>query len=72
MAVFDFFDDIVCITLQDRPDRKKHAQEVFEKLHIPVRFYSAKRHPNGGVYGCFASHIDVVRECYAKGGARSC
>lgn len=65
--MYEFFDDIVCINLDISTERKKHAQHYFDKLGIPARFFTAKKHPKGGMYGCFDSHIQVVKEAYDKG-----
>lgn len=61
------FGDIVCINLETVPERRKYAQDVFHRLGIPARFFTAKRHPQGGRYGCFDSHIQVVRRAYDAG-----
>jgi hypothetical protein len=66
-SVYSFFDDIVCINMINRPDRREYASGVFEKYKIPARFYGASRHPKGGMYGCFDSHIQVVKEAYESG-----
>ena len=67
MSLYDYFEDIVCINLDISTDRRKHAQYFFEKLGIPGRFFTVKKHTNGGMYGCFDSHIQVVLEAYKKG-----
>jgi GR25 family glycosyltransferase involved in LPS biosynthesis len=67
VSVYDFFDDIVCINLDISHDRKKHAQHYFDKLGIPGRFFTATKHPKGGMYGCFDSHIQILQEAYDKG-----
>lgn len=65
--IYSYFDDIVCITLENTVDRKEQCDYYFKKLGIPVRFFIAKKHPNGGMYGCFDSHIKVIKEAYYKG-----
>jgi len=65
--LYDFFDDIVCINLESRKDRHKYAQNIFNKLNIPARFYIVKKHSKGGMYGCFESHINVIKEAYNNG-----
>jgi GR25 family glycosyltransferase involved in LPS biosynthesis len=64
--IYDFFDDIVCINLDISQDRRKHAQHYFDKLGIPGRFFTATKHPKGGMYGCFDSHIQILQEAYDK------
>lgn len=61
------FDKIVCINLVDRPDKKAYAKSVFSKLKIPVEFFNAERMPQGGRYGCFHSHMSIIRDAYNKG-----
>lgn len=67
MAIYDFFDDIVCINLDISKDRRRHAEHFFEKLQIPARFFVAQKHRLGGMYGCFDSHIQIIQEAYDKG-----
>lgn len=62
-----FFDDIVCVTLKTSYDRHRSAEGVFNSLGIPARFHEADRSPNGGRYGCFDSHVAVIRQAYDKG-----
>lgn len=67
MSVYDYFEDIVCINLDISTDRRKHAEYYFDKLNIPARFFTAKKHPLGGMYGCFDSHIQVLKDAYDRG-----
>jgi len=62
-----FFDDIRCINLYTREDRYHQVNEIFQTFNIPVRFYQTHKHPNGGIQGCFESHIEIIREDYDKG-----
>jgi GR25 family glycosyltransferase involved in LPS biosynthesis len=64
---YNFFDDIVCINLEHREDRKRISQNIFKKLNINCRFHTVKKHPKGGMYGCFDSHIQVIQDAYNKG-----
>lgn len=64
--IYDFFDDVVCINLDISVDRKEHSQMFFDKFNIPARFYTAKKHPNGGMYGCFESHIEILKDAFAR------
>jgi GR25 family glycosyltransferase involved in LPS biosynthesis len=64
---YTFFDDVVCINLKERTDRYQWVSSVFEQLNIPVRFVFVERSPKGGMYGCFESHIDIIKHCYEKG-----
>lgn len=63
---YNFFNDIVCINLEHREDRKRISQNIFEKLNVNCRFHTVKKHPNGGMYGCFESHIQVIQDAYNK------
>jgi GR25 family glycosyltransferase involved in LPS biosynthesis len=65
--IYSFFGDIVCINLKHRADRKEHSQQIFRELNISPHYYTAIKHSNGGMYGCFESHIDVVKYAYKKG-----
>lgn len=62
--VYNFFDRIVCINLIHRTDKKQRATKIFNKLHIPITFFSAQQQPQGGRYGCFHSHISVIKKAY--------
>lgn len=67
MTPYNFFGDIICINLDTRKDRRAYAESVFKRLSIPARFYTAKKHPKGGVHGCFDSHIQIVLDAYHTG-----
>jgi len=64
---WSFFDDIKCINLYSRPDRYQEVSNVFQQYKIPGRFYRTHKHPMGGRYGCFESHLNIIREAYDKG-----
>lgn len=64
---YAYFDDIVCITLKHREDRREHMNAVTTALSIPLRYQMVERHEKGGMYGCFASHVEVITDCYHKG-----
>lgn len=64
---FSFFDDIVCISLDIAPERRKHAQYYFNNLNIPAKFHIVKKHAKGGMYGCFDSHIQILKDAYDRG-----
>ena len=61
------FDSIRCINLRTRPDRLEQASSVFDKLGIPIEWFVTDKHPNGGIQGCFESHISCIRESYLRG-----
>lgn len=58
-------DDVVCINLKERPDRKQHMMAQLDG--IDFHFYHPTRHPNGGMHGCFESHINVISKAYSEG-----
>lgn len=64
--IFDFFDMIVCISLKNNIQRQQLVNKVFTNLGIQhkVKFYLATKSENGGMYGCFDSHIKVIDFAY--------
>lgn len=62
--LYHFFDNIVCINLDISVERKKHAKYYFDKLNIPATFLSVSKHEKGGIYGCFDSHIKIIKHAY--------
>lgn len=66
-SVWKNFDSIVCICLASRNDRYIEEKKIFDDLGIPVIFYRPEKHVNGGVQGCFESHIKIITDCYNKG-----
>ena len=65
--IWTFFDSIRCINLRSRKDRFELANTVFTTYSIPVTWFITDRHPNGGIQGCFESHLSCIRESYLKG-----
>ena len=61
---------IRCVNLKSRKDRKRDSQKIFNEYDIPVNYYTAIKHPNGGEQGCFESHINMIREAYYAGAER--
>ncbi len=66
-----FFDNIRCINLITRNDRYEESKKFFDYYNIPVNYYRTSRHPNGGIQGCFESHISILKEAY-RDGAKTC
>jgi len=65
---YEFFDKIYCINLKSRKDRYNLATQTFNKLNIHnVEFYITDKSPQGGEYGCFESHINVIKKAYYAG-----
>jgi GR25 family glycosyltransferase involved in LPS biosynthesis len=67
MTVYNYFDRIICVNLVHRKDKRNRVSKVFDKLQIPVQFYIAQSHPEGGRYGCFHSHMHVIQKAYKDG-----
>jgi GR25 family glycosyltransferase involved in LPS biosynthesis len=68
MSVYNAFDRVICINLSSRQDKKQSVSKVFKSLNIPVQFYTAQPQPlKGGRYGCFHSHISVIKKAYDDG-----
>ncbi len=57
MEEFDF----VCISLENRSDRRDRSRELFKRLGIldRIQWWIVKKHPQGGMYGCFESHWSI-------------
>lgn len=64
--MWEYFDQIYCINLKERKDRYESSSALFKKLRIPVKYFSAERHPNGGEQGCFDSHTRICQEAKKK------
>lgn len=62
--IYTYFDDIICINLETRLDRREYVSNIFNKLSIPVRFYNVQKNSKGSIYGCFESHINIIKEAY--------
>ena len=67
ISAYSKLDRIICINLDDRTDKKNRVLQVFRALNIPVDFVTVQRHPQGGRYGCFHSHIRVIQQAYNDG-----
>ena len=61
---FDNFDKIICITLIDNKERHENVIKYSKELNIPIELYKVQKHPKGGRYGCFNSHIEVIKMAY--------
>lgn len=60
---WDFFDTIYCITLRERPDRRRRAQRQFAAVGLAdrVQYVIAERHPHDREQGIFESHLRCLR-----------
>lgn len=63
---WSFFDAIRCINLEEHTDRLEQVQQIFHAYQIPVRMFTAQRHPQGGEAGCFDSHVQLAIDAYEK------
>lgn len=65
---YTFFDGIFCISLKHRSDRHESVSRVFERIGITnmVKLHLVEKSPLGGMYGCFESHIQVIKSCYEQ------
>lgn len=48
-----------CMTLDSRQDRRLKVYSEFQRLDIPIEWWIVKRHPEGGNYGCFETHVNI-------------
>ena len=65
MNKYNFFDKIYCINLKYRKDRYNSSLNTFKKLKINnIKYFIANKHPKGGRYGCFDSHIKIIYNAY--------
>jgi len=58
---------VYCINLKERTDRKESAQNQFKQINIEpnnVIFLDFFKHKNGGLYGCYDSHMKVWNDFY--------
>jgi len=67
MSFWKFFDGIFCINLISRNDRYVSSKKIFQDLRINPTYFRPKKHPNGGLQGCFESHIHLIKTAYDKG-----
>jgi hypothetical protein len=66
---WDFFDNIYCISLVERPDRKASAEAEFSSVGVlpKVEFICARRHGENSEQGIFESHIRCIQAGLAAG-----
>ena len=66
--MYNYFDSVVCISLDESTERRRQCVRNFEQLGIDdYSFYRTQRHKEGGRFGCFMSHINVIKTAYDKG-----
>jgi hypothetical protein len=52
-----------CISLNSREDRRDKIKSEFSRLDIPIQWWIVERHPEGGNYGCFETHVNIWEKC---------
>ena len=59
-------DGYYCINLFERNDRMIDAKKVFDKYHLPVKFYHVHKDQVSAKRGCFNSHLAIIKEAAKK------
>jgi len=62
----DFINEIYCISIDKSIKRREHFKSKIPP-NIPYKFVIVKKHKKGGVYGCFDSHIKIIKDVYNRG-----
>ena len=57
--MYDFFDDIVILSLKEQTDRHEHISKIMNDLNIKFQFYFAERMSNPK-YGSLDSHSNII------------
>lgn len=67
--VWDFFDRIYCISLEERTDRRQAAANSFAKVGLTgkVEFVLVKPHPSNRERGMYESHMTCLRKGLESG-----
>lgn len=53
-----------CVNLFERKDRYEKMVKNFNENGLDVKFIRNFKHSNGGIYGCFDSHIQCIKDAY--------
>lgn len=63
-ADWSFFDQIYCISLHDRQDRRHRARLAFHQVGLAerVQFVLVKPHPTNSEQGIYESHLQCIRQ----------
>ena len=56
-----------CLTLRETPERTEAAKTQFTALGLTVEFFIADKHPQGGRYGCWDSHVRIWKLAQERG-----
>jgi len=70
--VWDFFDRIYCISVEEREDRRRSAAAAFSRVGLngKVEFVVVKRHPFDVEQGMYESHMTCLRRGLEAGAER--
>lgn len=62
-----------CISLKENKKERALCRKEFDKYNLNVDFHIVERSPKGGMYGCFESHINVLKKGinYFKGNEKN-
>lgn len=59
-------EEIFCISLKQTKERREHFKTNYP-LNIPYKYLIVEKDKRGGVYGCFNSHIKIIKDVYKRG-----
>jgi GR25 family glycosyltransferase involved in LPS biosynthesis len=68
-GVWDFFDKIYCISVEQRHDRRQAAQKEFARIGLleRVEFVLVEKHPDNPEQGIYQSHLLCMEKAIAAG-----
>jgi len=59
-------EEIICISLKHTKTRREHFKKNYP-FNIPYKFLIVEKDKRGGLYGCFNSHIKIIKDVYKRG-----
>ena len=62
----DFINEIYCISIDKNIIRREHFKSKIPS-NIHYKFLIVKKNKKGGVYGCFQSHLKIIKDVYERG-----
>jgi GR25 family glycosyltransferase involved in LPS biosynthesis len=64
MTDFDwsFIDRARCISLKENEEIRKVFTQQCKTINLPFEFHIVDRHPEGGLVGCFESHMMIIKD----------
>lgn len=54
--------DIYCLNLRNRKDRKKRMERQARRRRFPVKFWRVDKNKRDPVRGCLESHVSIIRD----------